>query len=206
MSPVSSPVKGTVNLGAHFDAAVDSFAALEEPLVPLPPPLPFRQGYEQGTYPENPDIFVQGCIQPGSTSPTQGFQESIDDFEKNVGGFPSTNVPYRTTTPSRAPSAGSPPPPRTFRGRRWPPSPSLGQAARARLSPGFRMEEEEEDLDNEDFVGPNGLVLKTLKPCKNPKIPTKCTSKYTQPDASVSTRISVTQGLRTPGKSATSSV
>ena len=49
---------------------------------------------------------------------------------------------------------------KSFRGKHWPPSPSLGQAARARLAPKSRKYKDDEWEDT--AAGTNGFSLKVL--------------------------------------------
>ena len=174
----------------------------EVPLVPLPPPPAFQQGYHQNAFQNNskPKMnfsdseSVDNSI-TNSTDFTCKFNEPFVQVH-NVPGMSSANQLDSSSASSSVLLS-----PRPFRGKRWPPSPSLGQAARAKLAPRSQRYTDAE-WEGEDFVGTNGISLKVLDPW-NPE----CVRAESPAQKSKETRITLEPEVtRTDGRSTISSL
>ena len=117
-------------------------------LLPLPPPPAFQQGYNRQvrTYQGSSPADTNETIVPGICETTSYVRcQSDEPLFRNLDS-PSQFLPYST-----------------FRGKHWPPSPSLGQAARARLAPKSSAKHSDDEWD-QSAINTNGLFLKVLRP------------------------------------------
>ena len=149
-----------MNNGGHQKYLEDSICDISaDSLLSLPPPPAFQQGcskdsfqnnFSQNIYPVTSDNFLSENTNNNFIPNPCEATTDVRDQSREL------DLQYLDTSEVTLQLPVS----RSFRGKSWPPSPSLGQAARARLAPKSRVYKDDEWEDS--AVGTNGFSLKVL--------------------------------------------
>ena len=154
--------KNNTNYGGHKSHLEDRICDIsEDSLLSLPPPPPFQQGYSRDNFQHD---FCQNIYPVNATSDKFFSANTNNNFLPNPGEATTVLCDQSGELDLQGLDTSEVTMPlpvcKTFRGKNWPPSPSLGQAARARLAPRSRKYKNDDWEDS--AVGTNGFSLKVL--------------------------------------------
>ena len=154
--------KNIINNVAHQKHSEESICDIsEDSLLSLPPPPAFQQGYTRDSFGNH---FSQNIHPVSATSDNFFWGNTNNNFIPNFCEATTTTCDQSREVHLQCFDTSEVtlqlPVCRSFRGKSWPPSPSLGQAARAKLAPKSRKHKDDEWEDS--AVSTNGFSLKVL--------------------------------------------
>ena len=157
----SDSQKNIINNVGHQKHSEDSICNIsEDSLLSLPPPPAFQQGYSADSFGNR---FSQNIHPVSATSDNFVLGNTNNDFIPTFCESTTTKCDQSREVHLQCLDTSEVtlqlPMCRSFRGKSWPPSPSLGQAARAKLAPKSRKHKDDEW---EESAVTNGFSLKIL--------------------------------------------